>query len=168
MESSKALQEHFPTLLHNALEPWAATIQQNNYDALALHKQYADDTTRYMEQQQAYDMRNVQLQNRAAIDAVQNLQAMLKAIGASIEKTVMSEPVHKPTYHNEFVQAVSSYHGELRHLNTTVGRIPVSKLNRTLSYHKESDNEEYLKSGELGRQLKLWYEYARFCSLECI
>jgi multidrug efflux pump subunit AcrB len=158
MESSKALQEHFPTLLHNALEPWAATIQKNNYDALALHKQSAEDTMRYMEEQRTYEKRNVQLQNRAAIDAVQSLQATLKAIGAAVESTVMSEPVHKPTCHKEFAQVVSSYHGELRHLNKTVSRIPVSNLNRALSFRRESDDEKYLKSGELGRQFKLWYE----------
>jgi len=161
-ETSKALQEHFPTLLHNALEPWVATIQQNNYDALAVHKQSTDNTMRYLEEQYTYDKRDAHLQNRAAIDAVQNLQTTLKAIGTAIEKNVTSEPVHKPICHSDFVQAVSSYHGELRHLNKTLGRIPASKLNRALSYQRDSDDEEYLKSAELGRQLKLWYVPTEF------
>jgi hypothetical protein len=160
MESSKALQEHFPTLLHNALEPWAATIQRNNHDALALQKQSAEDTMRYMEEQRSCENRSIQLQNRAAIDAVQNLQATLRAIGAAIEKIVMAEPVHKPTCQKEFLHAVSSYHEELRTLNQTVGRTPDSKLNGALSFHKKRDEEEYLKPGELERQLKLWYKPA--------
>ena len=129
---------------------------------LTLQTKHADTRLKHLEAHNELVFSTIQSQNRAGIDAVNNLQTTLKAIGATIERTVAAQPAYQALSHKEYLETVSSYHGELRHLNKTFRRLPVSKLSRVLSFEIESDKIVYLESQELWKQLKLWYAMMKF------
>jgi hypothetical protein len=95
VETSKALQEHFPTLLTSGLQTWAATIQQNHDAVLGLQNRSADTYLEHMKAHNELILSSTQSQNRAGIEAANILQTTLKGIGATIKNTVAAHPVYQ-------------------------------------------------------------------------
>ncbi len=156
VETSNALQQHFPGLLESGLRPWASTLQQYRNEVMATQAISAKVARQQMDDSKAAIISTVQTHNQAGIDAVRGLQATMKAISSRIENTVSAQKIDNSYRHEQFMSALSSYRSELGSLNRTISQTQVSKLSRAMSYH-ELDMEPSPQLRQLGEQLSLWY-----------